>query len=100
MKSIKAILKIDKFYSNHALADNLNILLLDHHVMLSQMRYYHQIFNYKNNFLNMAISHLKNGILFTNLSKLFRNRYNCSMIGNDVKALEARIYFVQRNEKG
>ena len=98
MKAVKSIFQLSPFFSNHALADSCNFLLLDHYIVKTQVNYFNQVFNNKNNFLRTCISYIKDGIIFGNLSKLLYSRYNCTLLDNDVRAVIARIAFVQRHE--
>ena len=98
MKAVKSIFQLSPYFSNHALTESCNFLLFDHYIIKTQVAYFNQIFNRKNNFLLTCIPYIVNGNIFTNLNNLLRSKYKCSLIGNDIKAVIARIYFVQKHE--
>ena len=96
--SIKKILGVPLYASNHVSADICSQLLLKHHLLYVQVRYLKRIISGKNEIMRICQTNLKEGYLFKSMNKLFKDIYNYSVWDNDLDVLKSRICWVQKHE--
>ena len=98
VKAIKLILRIPHFSSTHFAANKCELLIFKHHTMLNQLRYLCRLNQSKNILIHTYLPFLKSGLFFSHFNKCFFNSYDVRTLDNDIQALVARIWFVQRTE--
>lgn len=96
--ALKKILNVPIASSSHAVAETFNQLLFIHFVTFNQVRYFKRIFKSCNPLLKLSIFNLKQGYLFSVISRRLRDEYRCDILSNDLDILKARINWVQNHE--
>ena len=94
--SLKQILDVSKYTSNHVTAAMLNQLLFGHYLAFMKLKYLQRIL--KSNMLMVRINtpYIQNGFFGTDVYALAR-RYQVDA-NEDLDALKARIHYVQNHE--
>lgn len=98
-KSLKKILNVPNYASNHETAEKCNQLLLKHHVALTQARYYKRISRSKSSILKLNLPTLRSGLFFSSVHNMFTNVYNVDLDNLPFDILQSRIIWVQRHEE-
>ena len=96
--AIKRMLGVPISSSSHAAAEACNILLLNHHSIFAQTRFYKRILRSNNSVLRILYYNLLEGFIYKSLSKQFDQKYSCKIRENGIDILKARIFWVQRHE--
>ena len=97
-KCIKNIYGLNKYTSSHFIFNASEMLLFKHYACYVQCRYFKDIFSNAKGIIYLIPS-LKGGVIATSLQNVFKSSYNVSVFDNDIEALKARIFFVQKNEE-
>ena len=84
--------------SSHAAAETCEQLLLNHHVMYIQARYFKRVFNSDNDILKLCSPYLRKGYLLKAFTETFNEKYECDLWSNSLDCLQSRISWVQRHE--
>ena len=94
---IKSIYGLNKYESTHFIFNACNLLIFNHLVNFIQCRYCKQIFNEPKGLIYLIPS-LKSGNLVTATLERVKKLYGISVFENDLDAIKARIFYIQRNE--
>ena len=97
--TLKRILGIPLYSSNHEAADKCGQLLLKHHVAALQSRYYHRLSSSKCSIIKLNLPFLRRGFFMGYVDKLFKESYDVSVSHHDPDILAARISWVQKHEQ-
>ena len=96
--TLKRIVGVPTYASNHITAEICNQLLLKHHIALLQVKYYKRLINSNSNIIRLNLPFLKRGYFIQSVSSLFREMYSVDISYSEVDILAARISYVQKHE--
>ena len=96
--AMKKILGLVLSSSSHSAADTCDQLLLNHHVMYIQARYFKRVFKSDNDIMKLCLFYLGKGYLLEAFTRMFEEKYECDMWSNNLDCLRSRIFWVQRHE--
>lgn len=96
--TLKRIIGVPLYSSNHEVAEKCDVLLLRHHIAQLQATYYHRIYDSCCFLIKFNLPFLKCGYYFTHVNKIFIDVYgiDVSRWPNDV--INSRISWVQKHE--
>ena len=97
--AIKKILGAPSYASSHISANICNVLLLEHHLSLVQVRFLKRTLNLNNVIVKLSFPHIKSGYLCNSAYNYFIDKYSVNLWQNDLDILSSRINWVQRHEE-
>ena len=97
--TLKRILGVPLYSSNHETADRCGMLLLKHHVASMQSNYYHRLSSSKCDIIKMNIPFLKRGFYMGYVYALFKETYGIDISCYTSDVINARISWVQKHEQ-
>ena len=96
--SLKRVLGLPKYSSNHWVAEICNIYLFRHHVALMQAKFLKRILNCKSHIFVLNSYFLKKGFYLGQILNYFNNFYNVKLTEIDVETIYSRVTWVQLHE--
>ena len=96
--SLKRIIGVPLYSSNHVTADICGHLLLQHQIALLQYNYYFKLHHSKSFLIKMNLPFLKEGYFFSYIRELFKNKYDIDVSLYSPDIVKSRIIWVQRHE--
>ena len=96
--TLKKIINVPLYASNHVVADISGHLLLGHQIALLQSSYYFRLLNSRSFLIRINRPFLKLGYFFKYIQDLFNIKYNVNISCNDPDVIKSRIIWVQKHE--
>ena len=96
--TLKRIVGVPLYSSNHEVAEKCGVFLLRHHVAQLQAAYYHRLFDSCCVLIKFNLPFLKCGYFFTHVNKIFKEIYGVDVSRWARDVLESRISWVQKHE--
>jgi hypothetical protein len=100
-KSLKKIVKLPYYVSNHFVCDLLGLFTFEHYLNWSKVRFCHQLLRHKNKLCKSLSNYFENkSFLLLTVNRMLNNAYDItsSLKINDLGAIKARIQYVQNHE--
>ena len=96
--TLKKIINVPLYASNHVVADISGHLLLGHQIALLQSSYYFRLLNSRSFLIRINRPFLKLGYFFKYIQDLFNKKYDVNISCNDPDVIKSRIIWVQKHE--
>ena len=97
-KSLKRILGVPTYASNHEVAETCNQFLFRHHIALSQARFYRRIIASPNPLLQLCLPWLKVGRYLNLIRCAFMEKYDVSILECSLDVIRSRVTWIQIHE--
>ena len=96
--TLKKMYQVPRSTSSHLIANIFRILLLRHHVLFVQMRYFKRIFNSFNVLIKISSLYIRDGYLYRSLFNMTYGVYNINFASYSIDILKSRVLWVQGHE--
>ena len=98
-KSVKKILNVPYWESNHLVCEVAGLLTLDHHINLSKIKFMYRIFKFPPAFVDKNYDFIfQNSHLLKEVHDILRLTYGVDdLLSNDIDALKARVFFINNS---
>ena len=98
-KAIRKIVNAPYFYSNHHVCNSFNLLMFNHYINWISIRFAFRVIKSKNMlFMKLNNFFRHDSMLIRKVYKICNNYGIKDSLNNDIDAIKARIFYVQRNE--
>ena len=96
--TLKRIIGVPKYTSNHITADIAGHLLLGNQIALLQSGFYYRLLNSKSLLIRYNLPFLKTGHFFSYINELFNIKYGIEICHCEYDVIKSRIIWVQKHE--